>query len=91
MRDQFTQAMQVATQALEKQLTAKKLRGLSREEAAQNIAKRLSNMRKVLLIKPKVKETPQKEPVTKFYDLKEDPQRRISKEDWTVFSKRIAE
>ena len=28
---------------------------------------------------------------TKFYNLLEDPQRRIPKEDQTVFSKRIAE
>jgi hypothetical protein len=44
----------------------KKLRGLSR------VIKQLSNMRKVLLIEPKVGETLQKKLVTKFYDLKED-------------------
>jgi hypothetical protein len=38
-------------------------------------------MRKVLLIKPKVKETLQKELITKLYDLKEDPQRHMPKED----------
>jgi hypothetical protein len=55
------------------------------------LSKRLSNMRKVLLTEPKVGETLQEEPVTKFYDLKEDPQRRMPKEDWTAFSERIAE
>jgi hypothetical protein len=49
--------MQVATQVLEKQLTAKKLKGLNHKEAAQDITKQLSNIRKVLLIKPKVGET----------------------------------
>jgi hypothetical protein len=38
-------------------------------------------MRKVLLTEFKVKEIPQKELVTKFYDLKENPQRYIPKED----------
>jgi hypothetical protein len=39
----------------------------------------------------KVGETLQEELVTKFYNLKEDPQRYILKENWIVFSKRIAE
>jgi hypothetical protein len=39
----------------------------------------------------KVGKTPQKELVTKFYDLKEDLQKYIPKKDWIVFSKRIAE
>jgi hypothetical protein len=36
-------------------------------------------MRKVLLTELKVGETPQEELVTKFYNLKEDPQRHIPK------------
>jgi hypothetical protein len=58
----------------------KKLRRLNREEVVQNVAKQLSNIRKVLLIEPKVGETLQDKPVTKFYGLKEDPQRHIPKE-----------
>jgi precorrin-3B methylase len=69
----------------------KKLRGLSYKEAAQDITKRLSNIRKVLLTEFKVEEILQEELVIKFYNLTEDTQRHILKENWTVFSKRIAE
>jgi hypothetical protein len=57
----------------------------------QDIIEQLNNIRKVLLTEPKVGETLQEKSVTKFYDLKEDTQRYMPKEDWTVFSKRIAE
>ena len=33
----------------------------------------------------------EKELKTKFYDLLEDLQRKMPKEDWTIFSKRITE
>ena len=47
----------------------------------QNIIKWLSNIKKVLLMEPKVGKTPQEKPITKFYNLKEDPQRYILKEN----------
>jgi hypothetical protein len=38
-------------------------------------------MKKVLLTEPKVREILQEELITKFYNLKEDPQRYIPKKD----------
>jgi hypothetical protein len=47
----------------------------------QDVIKQLNSIKKVLLIKFKVKETLQKELVTKFYNLKEDLQKCMPKED----------
>jgi hypothetical protein len=38
-------------------------------------------MKKVLLTELKMEKIPQEELITKFYNLKEDPQRHISKKD----------
>jgi hypothetical protein len=47
----------------------------------QDIIKQLNNIKKVLLTEPKVGEILQEKLVTKFYNLKEDPQRYIPKKD----------